>query len=1638
MECSDEGIEPEERFTALWRTQGVEYWSPSLVPRCISLLDEVGGPRNVTAYFSVLRSLRRLVGWGSRTRGAKGWLKPLEDWPLLCEIYRWTGWVTQPRVLFLAGITERAPVFLQPGYATIFNGMHDYRRLPELFVLATLVRRGLGTDIGEFTSDLLIAKGSFAALDKDLSSGLSWDERRLLRSNTSPRGMCEAYMDPLKMSRWRWSPEGQEIVHAIATIGLRLAELVPDDPTPPVTKPPSEGNKRRRGKSGRRRRGGLARFPRVDEILRLPLIIVRDAGSTPDGIHPEDAEQVEFALESGEQLLEETPDGSAHATRPKRLRLTPERRRAFVTARQRHKLDALLVLAHPLALSKSEVQPIVANLLADALSASTSGHRSRLGANLMLLVIAVAACSTQQVRQIRYALLADALRENGRDQILITPEGYLVRSAPLPPEHYRPPADATGLVDVGRRVLLRLPEALCNLITAWVKLESIDPSNGSARLFPPATDPAQRLISRQVEVIRGRTNIMRLTAQRLANTLPPLLMEAEHDVTIVQMVTGDAHGLSLAGCAYCSARMADLQAAFDAGIEAMGFSRAVPKDTLCTLRVGSALCLQDDFVSERVKRLGYGLNYLTTRFGRLALTERIQWHNRMTLYTGRLLEACLGTRFHRTIGELKLSDVALETGWLVVADKRTDVAHAARAVVVSGLALAQLRAYASHLDALSQHPGLPRAIQRDMRDALTGDRALLFFIDGDMPIAWTGSALLRFDPEWRWPSNTMRHRAATHLREQGCPGDFVAAQLGHADLGHMLGMDSPTSPAQFQAAISRAVDAYARRDGWSVQRGFGSGVWSEVLRLPTVRSVRRIWVKLEKQERGYLRGQCAVWTPADSSERSILHREIADLLETRVQALAAPEAAPACAEDAAAANDPPHLDYEFTTALRKAVAAQCLGDGTKVEWALGELRELMLEGERDGRWQCGDRRRVIRILLEPSPVAVGMVDSHRVYCTVRTWYEAALPTGMQSTGAATHWCWLVMGWALVDGFTDRTDLEAMLRGLGKAHQPAKHSDSVLIPLEFYRSSTAQATAIHGVTAAIAARVHHRIHTVLDGAPPAGKALWDTLENWLRATLPARLQPLQEGSVLTWLLEVTRLALRFEIPGLLRALRGGTFTPTALNVERMIHALDTRPPSLPKAIPVFPSQIDSTRAEIVDGKANEGTRGMLTFEHELRIILRKMSLAEYTTERGIEASVQAVRADRIERIEALLQRAQDQCDAVRLVLRYALKLLKHGTPFKSRLADSTVYMYACDVAAAFTRLGQDVPEDDWRDLDSKALESLYRDLVATSSNPRLREHLRYFQAFAEEHQGLPPVSKSTVLNGARVPARVDANLVTLREYLSAHALLAKASKFHRLDAWISWHLRAARVAMVLMYRGTLRIGEVAGRLHGDLMIIDGKAIVSVHRTQFGGLKSTNARRVVCVSDGLTAQELDLLREWLADTKLPWQKKRRASLAPLFPAGLEGDQQMQAMQEGVLEMFIGAALRAATGDPAAVAHWLRHSAASYGALHSLGSSLAADSGRSSTDQPLRRCEIVRLAASLGHGSISTTFTSYIHTLPLVSFVRSRWESAYTGSDVAAILGIPHALLRRKRADLKQRGRSADELVPLVMRRYWRNSN
>ena len=313
----------------------------------------------------------------------------------------------------------------------------------------------------------------------------------------------------------------------------------------------------------------------------------------------------------------------------------------------------------------------------------------------------------------------------------------------------------------------------------------------------------------------SRDDEPRFTAARLHRGHQlELLVQCGHPPS-VQMLTGQTIGTPPVGLAYYSARTQTLQAIYNRAIARHGMTPSENEESSSSL-VGSKLALSDDALASAVGSINRGL-VNRPRSRRTNGRELVYLHDELVRAAACLWMA--GTSFRPTswLGEVRAGWINWISGSAVITDKLVDAAHEGRLVPLASTLLQSLGAYGSILDQMTREPGLNFSTRSAARRTLTGEGPLLFLFDkhGEARPLSPIDALSRLPNGWNLPSNFLRHRLATRLREVECPGPYVQALMGHLEQGnHPFGSESFMVPAEYLETTRHAIERVLQEDGW--------------------------------------------------------------------------------------------------------------------------------------------------------------------------------------------------------------------------------------------------------------------------------------------------------------------------------------------------------------------------------------------------------------------------------------------------------------------------------------------------------------------------------------------------------------------------------------------------------------------------------------------------------------------------------------------------------------------------------------------------------------------------------------------------------------------------------------------------------
>lgn len=359
---------------------------------------------------------------------------------------------------------------------------------------------------------------------------------------------------------------------------------------------------------------------------------------------------------------------------------------------------------------------------------------------------------------------------------------------------------------------------------------------------------------------------------------------------------------------------------------------------------------------------------------------------------------------------------------------------------------------------------------------------------------------------------------------------------------------------------------------------------------------------------------------------------------------------------------------------------------------------------------------------------------------------------------------------------------------------------------------------------------------------------------------------------------------------------------------------------------------------------------------------------------------------------LQSRAQAAGPITSLLLAWGIDLCENGTSGQSNLARSTVSHYfrqaALPLFKSLRLMKQMGRSGEWK---TEEMHAIYLTLISAQSigNKRtMASALTSFHNFLSECFDLEPMALR--LHGEVPLARVHAQVIWV----------------HEIDLTMSWlilvddeRVRTAAMIMLgvasevpsrtteLMRQRLANIREGVDEL-GPMMEIE----IARHAI-IGRLKTHAAQRRLTIRNPAT---MDLIRHWIAT-----RTKEGAPLTSYLFGDPNNDSRLY--RPGAVVSLLNRLLKAATGEPGARIHWLRHGAINADVGGHLNSGSMTDLNRISVS-----------ATGAGHVSSGSTFRIYFHLYE--SSLRTYLNAALELIKLTSAQAAPH--LQQKSNTVRQR--------------------
>jgi len=358
---------------------------------------------------------------------------------------------------------------------------------------------------------------------------------------------------------------------------------------------------------------------------------------------------------------------------------------------------------------------------------------------------------------------------------------------------------------VNESLTIKLPLAARKLIKPY--LQDAKKSNGAAMFSHPSQMYVNLVknVLKRIKKARGS----RLAEGRLGTHFGIALANHCGDPVVASLALGKLVGcLHHAGTYYTRSSVSKLASIYSSYAEPLSMlleGRPTGKTSVKHIgHVGSCVVPTTIFIQSFVEKLIYNIS----RYHHDTLIQvdcTVDFHNHLTAYCVAMLISLSGYRpVQPAFSDISALDPV--TGCVVIADKRTNVAHECRLTWLPRVAVQQLLEY------------------RQWRDRITclhhfSDAPFFFFMHEDRRLkpVTTSSLEQVFGQQWQLPLNAMRHYFRSYLTDSNVPGEVIDAVMGHATFGREPhAIFSGLSPAHLRNELEAPLTKLARILGWRV------------------------------------------------------------------------------------------------------------------------------------------------------------------------------------------------------------------------------------------------------------------------------------------------------------------------------------------------------------------------------------------------------------------------------------------------------------------------------------------------------------------------------------------------------------------------------------------------------------------------------------------------------------------------------------------------------------------------------------------------------------------------------------------------------------------------------------------------------
>lgn len=1244
---------------------------------------------------------------------------------------------------------------------------------------------------------------------------------------------------------------------------------------------------------------------------------------------------------------------------------------------------------HPDVVPHAAYRRIIQHLIGQ-IDASAVGSEARVGAAAMLMV----AVTGRTARTLRAFRMVDRAQAHLPGSLDFLPEGILRisvfwrlsiegegRSFFIPNEHQAP-----LLEKVGSEIDLPLAPEIARVFNA----AAADLSSLASR----ETQDIQRLLRDAMRRVASDGGVD-FTAGRVRASFAAHLFETCRDLPLTQLIAADSLGQSLAPLAYYAPRR---QAVADAywAVQSRLLDMAAPSPQVTNSdeRVGAQLIPVYDAVRQMASASGNRLHGGAAQMAAAGQVEAI--HRAMVNQLGAMLLAVATHRPTNALFELTVHDILLgdDGDCALFRDKRIDVAHDPRLVVLPDIVGRQFRKYFEHLIGLAER--MPTTAQR-VEEALSGQQPLLFAIQAgrtapldiaawskQLPSSWT-----------ELPQNWGRHWCRNAAVESGIRPELVLAQMGHLEAtGYPWSGGSPTEPAEFVAELAPQWSRLASMQGWRVLSGLTGGLPKNV----GLTALRPWSSAIRAHEEGF-RAEQRQWKVALAARMKALRAQAK--VDVRSVPLLIANGIIARYDAGSASLEPHGLSRDDFERVR-----DTLFESTDdLALALARANELCHLAKRVNR-ACGRsdsnpspirhfRRPLDNAMVPEMLLAVRQVRSLRDHL-------GALDTSGNDWRDASLACARAVLALVLFGFaSDANRIRAAIERRTLAVRSAGMPDVILVPCGDHPSDVSALRGIAAIAFAHFARKH-----------PAVNIQWSDVDRRLRELLPDWATHGASRSAASWLellCETVAVSNRFELSPAARLADAPTGAVSATMTDQLA-LLDGDP----VGTILRPSRVQNdvtaaTLSHVMPGKGSARTQYLAL----CRVLpspgsKTRLPLTAVDIESG-QARAEVNRRHVVAEIDAMLALGEPESrlqPIVALLAGWVRDMLVNGTARKARPAFSTVATYLTRIGGGLVNV---FGKSSLAGLGDDELERAYDFLLEhrLHSRSHTAATILDFHRFGSAAGILPEVDLAPVFAHLRDEGtKADARFILPQERAEAARLLTTAADCDTSDPGLGRIQRQAQVAFpVYAYHGARR-AEVLGLRFQDQIVDQDRLVLRIRSNRSRALKTLAARRQIV----LAGQHATVFENWCALDRSRLDAYR-AGTAYVFASlrHARSAETRSRIADAVIQ-----ACREATGRPDARIHALRHLVAMEcvvpvflsGSDHlRLGAKMLLKPLATGTHGVLLPRDLQGQVVDLGHADASTTLRWYVH-LPwlMQSRATERVQAGYVrATTLAALLGV-----------------------------------